>query len=114
MDELDRILEAEPTLEPSSGLSASIMEAMRHEASTPPPLRFPWMRFLLGTGASFIAVVSVVVAVRVGVFGAETVTRVSPDWGELAANPMVTALTWTAAALLLSYASWALSRRLVV
>jgi hypothetical protein len=47
-DDLDRILASEEPLVPSSGFAASVLERMREAASAPPPLPFPWRRFLLG------------------------------------------------------------------
>jgi len=47
-DELDRILSAEQEILPSSGFTASVMAAVREEASAPPPIPFPWKRVLPG------------------------------------------------------------------
>ena len=47
-DDLDRILAAEEPLIPSSGFAASVMERVHEAVSAPPPLPFPWRRFLLG------------------------------------------------------------------
>ncbi|HEY2291782.1 MAG TPA: hypothetical protein VGM86_13870 [Thermoanaerobaculia bacterium] len=47
-DDLDRILASEEPLIPSSGFAAATMERVRESASAPPPLPFPWHRFLLG------------------------------------------------------------------
>ena len=46
-DEFDRIMSEEEIL-PSSGFTASVMEAVRREAATPPPIPFPWKRALPG------------------------------------------------------------------
>ena len=46
MDELDRILGSEEGLEPSSGLTRRVMEAVGQDRSTPAPIPFPWMRLL--------------------------------------------------------------------
>ena len=63
MDELERILELEERIEPSSGLTDSVMRAVLEEAVAPPPLPFPWMRMVLGMGACVgLIVVGVVVA----------------------------------------------------
>ena len=48
MDDFDRILSSEDTLEPSSGFENRVMEAVREAAAAPPPLPFPWGRFVLG------------------------------------------------------------------
>jgi hypothetical protein len=47
-DDLDRILSAEDSLEPSAGFATNVLEAVRRQASAPPALRFPWLRFTLG------------------------------------------------------------------
>lgn len=47
-DDLDRILASEESLIPSSGFAASVMEQVHAAATAPPPLPFPWRRFLLG------------------------------------------------------------------
>jgi hypothetical protein len=47
-EDLDRILRSEEPLAPSSGFAASVMERTREAASAPPPLPFPWRRYLLG------------------------------------------------------------------
>jgi hypothetical protein len=64
-DDLDRILAQEEALHPSSGFTAAVMARVREAASAPPPLPFPWLRFVLGalllsaaTGAGIWLVVS--------------------------------------------------------
>jgi hypothetical protein len=47
-EDLDRILASEEPLEPSSGFAASVMTRVREAAAEPPPLPFPWLRFVLG------------------------------------------------------------------
>lgn len=58
MDEIDRILSREPLVRPTSGFSDRVMRAVREEAAAPPPIEFPWRRFLPGA----LAGVSVVLA----------------------------------------------------
>jgi hypothetical protein len=62
-DELDRILSAEQEILPSSGFTASVMGAVRAEASAPPPIPFPWKRVL--PGLVIAAVVLVVLLAQV-------------------------------------------------
>jgi len=64
-DDLDRILAQEDALHPSSGFTVAVMARVREAASAPPPLPFPWLRFVLGvlllsaaTGAGIWLVVS--------------------------------------------------------
>jgi hypothetical protein len=47
-DDLDRILSSEDLLEPSSGFSINVMDAVRRQAAEPPALPFPWFRFAAG------------------------------------------------------------------
>lgn len=58
MDELDRILSTEEPLIPSSGFTARVMEAVHDAAGQPPPLPFPWGRFLAGVLASLTSLAS--------------------------------------------------------
>jgi hypothetical protein len=47
-DKLDNILAGEQELIPSSGFLASVMERVTEEAAVPPPIPFPWKRFIPG------------------------------------------------------------------
>lgn len=66
MDTLDRILGSDEEIEPSSGLVDSVMHAVLEEARTPPPLRFPWHRFVVGTAAALAALVAGVTLSGIG------------------------------------------------
>ena len=55
MDELDRILNEEQ-LSPPTTFVQRVMRAVMQEASTPPPIPFPW-RYALATLAAMVAVV---------------------------------------------------------
>jgi hypothetical protein len=55
MDDLDRALLSEEALVPSSGFAGGVMDAVRAAAVEPPPLPFPWARFLLGVLACIAA-----------------------------------------------------------
>jgi len=48
MSDLDRILSGDPVIEPSAGFAARVMGQVRQEATAPPPIEFPWRRFLPG------------------------------------------------------------------
>jgi hypothetical protein len=48
---------------PSSGFVASVMEAVRLDAATPPPIPFPWTRALPGVAAAVLVLVSAFVVV---------------------------------------------------
>jgi hypothetical protein len=59
--DLDRILDSEEIL-PSSGFIGSVMDAVRQEATTPPPIPFPWKRALPGLVVAVLVLVSVLVS----------------------------------------------------
>jgi hypothetical protein len=57
-EDLDRILSSKgDDIAPSSGLVASVMDAIHSEATTPPPIPFPWKRALPGLAAAGAALV---------------------------------------------------------
>jgi hypothetical protein len=53
-DELERLLASNDPLEPSSGFAAGVMAQVRRQAAEPPPLPFPWLRFLVGVSACLL------------------------------------------------------------
>jgi hypothetical protein len=57
-DVLDRILSSEDPLMPSSGFMARVMGAVQEADSAPPPLPFPWRRFIVGVIAILVSVAS--------------------------------------------------------
>lgn len=56
-DRMNRVLAKDDEIVPSSGFTNAVMEAVRREAATPPPLAFPFWRALPGFVAVGIAVV---------------------------------------------------------
>jgi hypothetical protein len=61
-NDLDRILSAEDQIVPSSGFATSVMDAVRREAATPPPIPFPWKRALPGFLLGVVVIVGLFVA----------------------------------------------------
>jgi hypothetical protein len=55
-DNVDRVLAKDDEMVPSSGFTNAVMEAVRREAATPPPLAFPLWRALPGWVAAAITV----------------------------------------------------------
>ena len=115
-DELDRVLSAETGIVPSSGFTASVMDAVRREAAIPPPIPFPWKRALPGLAACIAVLVVAVFASH-----SPSVPEIASSsyWERLlsgvsAASSIAVRLGagWVALSLLLSLASVALSMRL--
>ena len=57
-EELDRALSTEEEIVPSAGLTDAVMEAVRREATTPPPISFPWKCVLPGLAFAGFAVLA--------------------------------------------------------
>jgi len=70
-NEIDRILGQEPTLTPSSGFAASVMDAVRREAEGPEPLSFPWRRVAPGLAVCSLAIIAAVILALSGSAGTE-------------------------------------------
>jgi hypothetical protein len=120
-DELDRILSNEEEILSSSGFTASVMEAVRREVSTPPAIPFPWLRALPGIIVAGITLV--VIAVEVVIRSARTVSApqtavempawLAPSvWVSILKTPLCVAAIWVTVALLVSLASLMVSMRL--
>jgi hypothetical protein len=111
VDELDRILGSDEPLEPSSGLSESVMDAVREEARTPEPLAFPWRRVVPGLVACLALLVTGIAIVMLR--GPEPGTPFASEVVELiVGSPLAGPITWAAGSLLLSWAVVRLSLRL--
>jgi hypothetical protein len=117
--DIDRILGAQEEVLPSSGFTASVMEAVRREASAPPPIPFPWKRALPGiVVAAFVLVLAVVVGIaallkagRGGIsLSGATISSSLPwlNWQGTASSTV----GWTALALIIALVSVKLSMRL--
>lgn len=55
-DDIDYILTNEKLITPSPDFLASVMRAVRRQAASLPPLKFPWRRALPGILAMFVAI----------------------------------------------------------
>lgn len=109
---IDAILASDAELAPSSGFLAAVMERVQEEASAPAPIPFPWKRAIPGIVlAAGVFGWGGVELVRLGVAaareGALSVPRVPL---ELVQPLQQTG--WVALALMASFASWALARRM--
>jgi hypothetical protein len=59
-DDIDDILTHEKRITPSPDFLASVMRAVRRQAASLPPLKFPWLRVLPGILATFVAIMRAV------------------------------------------------------
>ena len=104
MSEIDQHLASESRLEPSSGFTASVMDAVREAAVEPPPLPFPWRRFVAG------------IALCLGAGGATTFLMLQPRMSAAIDVPALAAaapaVIYGAAGLLLSVVVIRLTRLL--
>ncbi len=111
-DDLDRILSREEEITPSSGFAASVMDAVRAEASVP-PIPFPWKRALPGLAALGFSLVWLLIAAikQLGEQAAAPPIKetLSSMLAPLLASPMSVAVGWTIVALLLTLACVKLS-----
>jgi hypothetical protein len=103
-DDMDRWLSKDPGIVPSSGFVLSVMDAVRSEASTPPPLRFPWKLALPGFVAAIVIIGFVLWT------GLVQALHTAGDSQSTIAVP--SAVLWTALALLTTLASLLFSMRL--
>jgi hypothetical protein len=109
-DEIDRFFSHDAGIEPSPGFTARVMGAVRHEASAPPPIPFPWKLAVPGVAAWMLVLVLVVIK------GFRQAAPIPSMWPTLLKSMLETAKTvgagWIMLALLLALASMMLSMRL--
>ena len=105
MDELDRILGTEEGLEPSSGLTRRVMEALEQDRQTPPPIPFPWMRML----PALLGALGIVVAFAVYLATGPSSPTPALDAARWLGHPLAVALGWAALSLIGSWVAFRLS-----
>lgn len=109
---IHRILASEEPILPSSGFLAAVMERVEEESRAPAPIPFPWKRAVPG-----VLLVLVVFGwgayelVRAGISSLHNLATAQPPLASAITHPLQQ-VTWVALALLVSLASWILSRRL--
>jgi hypothetical protein len=113
---IDTILANEDTLIPSSGFLAHVMERVQEEATVaaPPPIPFPWKRFLPGfiLAAAVLGLGAVeTVQYTIRSAGSFTLPEVHLSSALAASRPAENA-AWIAGSLVVSVAAWLFSRRL--
>jgi hypothetical protein len=114
-NDLARILSDEQEILPSSGFTASVMEAVRQEASAPPPIPFPWKRVIPGIVASCFLLVALAFQVHAQL-QQEAASQLPSAWVSIFSATLETAMRrgvhWIIAALLLAFASVKFAMRL--
>lgn len=117
-DEIDRILSRDDEILTSSGFTASVMDAVRREATAPPPIPFPWKRALpvLVLGVLILGLIlvgGVVAMVRLGQPMTPQLPVSMPSvTPSLLGGGVQSAIVWIVAALLVAFVSVKLSMRL--
>ncbi|UWZ85361.1 hypothetical protein [Occallatibacter riparius] len=110
---LDAILAEEGEIVPSSGFLARVMEKVEDEVTAPPPIPFPWKRFLpgfvLAGGVLGWGAVETVRYASQAAAGGFVLPKI--QMAAALSEPMQQA-GWVVGALAVSGASWLLSRRI--
>ena len=115
-DDIDRILSLEQEIVPSAGFATAVMDAVRQEASMPPPIPFPWMRVWAGLVVGAVACVagSILLLATMGRVSAPrpplSIATVPADL--LLRTAIDAGAHWLVLALVLTLASVVLSKRL--
>ena len=117
-DHIDRLLAREDEIVPSSGFTASVMEAVQREASIPAAIPFPWKRAWPVMGLALLMLVTVPIAALVTVlrYGSFTV-NLSPGggiafWAKLPQWMTDPHAAWVAGSLILAFIAVRFSMRL--
>ena len=114
-EDFDRILSDEEEILPSSGFAASVMDAVRREASAPPPIPFPWKRAMPGLVVAGLSLVLVFVEVLSQLRQGGEVPQPPSQWSSLLVPILGAAMRagagWIVLALLLALVSVMLSTR---
>jgi hypothetical protein len=118
-DELDRILSKQDSIQPSSGFTAYVMDAVREEAAAPPPIPFPWKRALpvlvvavLALATVLIAGIETAVQLARGPVSPQVESSLSLRLATQSSGLAGTEVVWILAALLAALVSVKLSLRL--
>ena len=114
-EDFDRLLSREEPIVPSSGFADAVMQAVRREATAPPPISFPWKCALPGLGLAGLLVLAILLApvpaARAGI-ALLGLTHLPALFAALPETTRRFGLDWLMVALLLAWASVKSSIRL--
>jgi len=105
-EDIDLMLARDDNIVPSSGFTASVMEAVTREATAPPPIPFPWKRALPGLGWCLAVLIAFPVMVP-GFNGHPPPANAAPELSKVLGG-----VGWITAALVVSLVSVVLSIRM--
>ena len=117
-DQIDRILSREEEIVPSAGFTASVMEAVRREASEPAPIPFPWKRawpvlVLAALAITFVPIVAVTAILRLASAPTSAIpTNATFFWAQIPAWMSDPIFGWTGGSFLLAFITVKFSMRL--
>jgi hypothetical protein len=111
-EKIDKILAGEEELIPSSGFVSSVMQRVADEAAAPPPIPFPWRRFVPGAVlAAGVFGCGVVEVIRIAGSAAGSMTLAVVHLNA-ATGRWVEQAGWVALALGASFVSWVFAKRM--
>jgi hypothetical protein len=104
-EDIDLMLARNDHIVPSSGFTASVMDAITREATAPPPIPFPWRRALPGLGWCLAVIIAFLI------MGLSPSNNPPPVSEALDLSAVLGGAIWISAALVVSLLSVALSIR---
>jgi hypothetical protein len=105
-DEIDLTLARNDDIVPSSGFTASVIDAITRESTAPPPIPFPWKRAVPGMAWCLLVTIGFLM------MGPKPRYTPPPASGALNLSPVLGGAVWVCAAIVVSLLSVALSARL--
>jgi len=111
-DDLDHMLSRQEDIVPSSGFVSNVMDAVRREASAPPPIPFPWKWAMPGLAAWALALTSLGVTFAQLRRGPAPAVPISPLVATILEGAKAIGAEWIALALVVWFASVTFAMRL--
>ena len=97
-NQIEQILANEKKIEPSPGFAHAVMSAVHREATSLPPLKFPWLRALPGFMAMLVALGAAMWNVAGTLNDPAAATTLTGQWAQAAAFASGYGLQWIALA----------------